>query len=155
MEVQLRAMHFVVFFFQAEDGIRDYKVTGVQTCALPISESESPQNATQQNANDVIPIKKLERVTSSQFHRVRPRAPANHAGDHERERNTVSFRLIHDRSFSPKLCAHKSDSYAFKGHVIWPPCLMVKFPICPARAAATPVSIGAFGSLRLLTHSKK
>src|SRR5256885_9731529 len=25
------------FFFQAEDGIRDYKVTGVQTCALPTS----------------------------------------------------------------------------------------------------------------------
>src|SRR3989454_133605 len=31
-------MFFVMFFFfQAEDGIRDYKVTGVQTCALPIS----------------------------------------------------------------------------------------------------------------------
>src|SRR5256885_3426716 len=28
------------FFFQAEDGIRDYKVTGVQTCALPICELE-------------------------------------------------------------------------------------------------------------------
>ena len=27
----------VVFFFQAEDGIRDWSVTGVQTCALPIS----------------------------------------------------------------------------------------------------------------------
>src|SRR5256886_12479859 len=27
----------VVFFFQAEDGIRDLTVTGVQTCALPIS----------------------------------------------------------------------------------------------------------------------
>src|SRR5256884_3640763 len=26
-----------VFFFQAEDGIRDVAVTGVQTCALPIS----------------------------------------------------------------------------------------------------------------------
>src|SRR5688500_19452219 len=26
----------MLFFFQAEDGIRDYKVTGVQTCALPI-----------------------------------------------------------------------------------------------------------------------
>src|SRR2546426_8425218 len=26
----------ICFFFQAEDGIRDYKVTGVQTCALPI-----------------------------------------------------------------------------------------------------------------------
>src|SRR5256885_10427272 len=32
--------HSAVFFFQAEDGIRDYKVTGVQTCALPISGSE-------------------------------------------------------------------------------------------------------------------
>src|SRR3989454_9752882 len=29
-------MSFLFFFFQAEDGIRDYKVTGVQTCALPI-----------------------------------------------------------------------------------------------------------------------
>src|SRR3712207_8368583 len=27
----------VIFFFQAEDGIRDIGVTGVQTCALPIS----------------------------------------------------------------------------------------------------------------------
>src|SRR5256885_6168826 len=31
------------FFFQAEDGIRDYKVTGVQTCALPIS-GATPRN---------------------------------------------------------------------------------------------------------------
>src|SRR2546426_9212065 len=33
---------FVFFFFQAEDGIRDYKVTGVQTCALPISSTPRP-----------------------------------------------------------------------------------------------------------------
>src|SRR5947209_15871254 len=30
---------FFFFFFQAEDGIRDIGVTGVQTCALPISSS--------------------------------------------------------------------------------------------------------------------
>src|SRR5690606_27540853 len=30
--------HTLFFFFQAEDGIRDFHVTGVQTCALPISE---------------------------------------------------------------------------------------------------------------------
>src|SRR2546426_8445579 len=30
-------LSYFFFFFQAEDGIRDYKVTGVQTCALPIS----------------------------------------------------------------------------------------------------------------------
>src|SRR5690606_39731056 len=30
-------VHLLFFFFQAEDGIRDFHVTGVQTCALPIS----------------------------------------------------------------------------------------------------------------------
>src|SRR3989449_1455548 len=38
---RLRSMRSVLlvcfFFFQAEDGIRDVAVTGVQTCALPIS----------------------------------------------------------------------------------------------------------------------
>src|SRR5690606_41092096 len=33
------------FFFQAEDGIRDFHVTGVQTCALPISESATSSSA--------------------------------------------------------------------------------------------------------------
>src|SRR2546426_5917550 len=37
---------FVFFFFQAEDGIRDYKVTGVQTCALPISFFFSAKSST-------------------------------------------------------------------------------------------------------------
>src|SRR3989449_7210487 len=40
-------MMFVFFFFQAEDGIRDVAVTGVQTCALPISDDEergAPRN---------------------------------------------------------------------------------------------------------------
>src|SRR5258708_8798962 len=34
---KLRMASFFLFFFQAEDGIRDDLVTGVQTCALPIS----------------------------------------------------------------------------------------------------------------------
>src|SRR5690349_22001200 len=33
---------FFFFFFQAEDGIRDLYVTGVQTCALPISAEAEP-----------------------------------------------------------------------------------------------------------------
>src|SRR5207249_5279356 len=32
-----RQSSIFIFFFQAEDGIRDRNVTGVQTCALPIS----------------------------------------------------------------------------------------------------------------------
>src|SRR5260370_29394216 len=34
----------VFFFFQAEDGIRDSSVTGVQTCALPISHGEGEKD---------------------------------------------------------------------------------------------------------------
>src|SRR6201987_6482812 len=34
-----------LFFFQGEDGIRDDLVTGVQTCALPISDRAAPRSA--------------------------------------------------------------------------------------------------------------
>src|SRR5260370_17912337 len=34
-------LYAVFFFFQAEDGIRDSSVTGVQTCALPISDARA------------------------------------------------------------------------------------------------------------------
>src|SRR5207248_4275233 len=38
--------NIVCFFFQAEDGIRDRTVTGVQTCALPISYRRDELDAT-------------------------------------------------------------------------------------------------------------
>src|SRR5258706_13675200 len=37
MLTQSNCFYAMSFFFQAEDGIRDWSVTGVQTCALPIS----------------------------------------------------------------------------------------------------------------------
>src|SRR5438093_5562338 len=37
MKPAARCVLLFLFFFQAEDGIRDWSVTGVQTCALPIS----------------------------------------------------------------------------------------------------------------------
>src|SRR2546430_3220831 len=45
---QLKCRHgfrILFFFFQAEDGIRDLTVTGVQTCALPISIPNSATTA--------------------------------------------------------------------------------------------------------------
>src|SRR2546430_5943154 len=39
---QRRCCSLFFFFFQAEDGIRDLTVTGVQTCALPIYEGAAP-----------------------------------------------------------------------------------------------------------------
>src|SRR5258707_2431614 len=41
----LDGLEFCCFFFQAEDGIRDIGVTGVQTCALPISPDPNGQMA--------------------------------------------------------------------------------------------------------------
>src|SRR5437763_13884072 len=38
---------FFFFFFQAEDGIRDTSVTGVQTCALPISPDDAAKGVKQ------------------------------------------------------------------------------------------------------------
>src|SRR5256886_5084107 len=43
------------FFFQAEDGIRDLTVTGVQTCALPISGSRPTANLSTPVAGRGIP----------------------------------------------------------------------------------------------------
>src|SRR6266487_2737584 len=40
----------VFFFFQAEDGIRDGRVTGVQTCALPISGAASARCSSRSRA---------------------------------------------------------------------------------------------------------
>src|SRR5256885_8745341 len=45
------------FFFQAEDGIRDYKVTGVQTCALPIFGAAGSDASTLNSVSAQVPLK--------------------------------------------------------------------------------------------------
>src|SRR5256885_7623197 len=61
----MTAILAVCFFFQAEDGIRDYKVTGVQTCALPISSKAGLKE------NDVVTEINGQRVEgSAQFRRM-------------------------------------------------------------------------------------
>src|SRR2546430_8637887 len=44
-------MFVIFFFFQAEDGIRDLTVTGVQTCALPISSSSRSRGGSRRRAS--------------------------------------------------------------------------------------------------------
>src|SRR5258707_10325898 len=54
------------FFFQAEDGIRDIGVTGVQTCALPIYEAfvalDDGPGGTLESAQDDAQFLRIERV---------------------------------------------------------------------------------------------
>src|SRR5438034_2838557 len=50
-----------IFFFQAEDGIRDHCVTGVQTCALPILEREKFVKLVEE-ALDTLPIRFHKRM---------------------------------------------------------------------------------------------
>ena len=56
---------FVFFFFQAEDGIRDVAVTGVQTCALPIYIPVIPAQGDSNSVSDE--IDNIDGVSSSQI----------------------------------------------------------------------------------------
>src|SRR5206468_5761496 len=74
----------VVFFFQAEDGIRDLIVTGVQTCALPIY----PAPPTDRHTRRVVrarraawPRASSRRDTRSEERRVGKECRARWAGD--------------------------------------------------------------------------
>src|SRR3989441_2659436 len=88
MRINMRLMAFtrwLFFFFQAEDGIRDKLVTGVQTCALPISSAE--------------PIRDV-RVSVARCPRrgaagaVHPHARPARASGHELERRALSRRHL-------------------------------------------------------------
>src|SRR5687767_15651571 len=58
---------FFFFFFQAEDGIRDKLVTGVQTCALPIFDAASttPARGGKSRADGRQPLLKIRAATAT------------------------------------------------------------------------------------------
>src|SRR5205085_8693039 len=72
-----RGVAVFVFFFQAEDGIRDLTVTGVQTCALPISrfadrncgkfQSENfPASGANHSSSEIAPSDRFTKMKPSQ-----------------------------------------------------------------------------------------
>src|SRR5689334_24416543 len=66
----LSILLFIIFFFQAEDGIRDGTVTGVQTCALPIWMWLTPETRRRQ------PHPAACRIAAAESGRAPDRAPA-------------------------------------------------------------------------------
>src|SRR5687768_18307849 len=80
-----------VFFFQAEDGIRDVAVTGVQTCALPIWRRSRPGDPARSPAGRV----PGGRATPGpRGHAARAEGPAHVAG---RPRRSEERRVGKDR----------------------------------------------------------
>src|SRR2546430_17388274 len=77
-EKTLCVLSFSFFFFQAEDGIRDLTVTGVQTCALPIcSTGRDPKTqACTGKADARLPALRVEAGSSAVRLRRRRRARA-------------------------------------------------------------------------------
>src|SRR5207342_3879328 len=67
---------FFFFFFQAEDGIRDFHVTGVQTCALPISSDRASAR----------PLRIERRVSGGRDHGGNRRHRSGRRGERSEER---------------------------------------------------------------------
>src|SRR5688500_19803712 len=61
------------FFLQAEDGIRDYKVTGVQTCALPIYSLVSGAKPSCWSADSTLEANAIKRLPVKPTHNTRGR----------------------------------------------------------------------------------
>src|SRR5438309_4699948 len=88
------------FFFQAEDGIRDGTVTGVQTCALPIYFSSTCPPACVGAANDDAELK-FERALegSKEFREVQIQSVTSSgaAGNQTGDQKVVQLTTIYSR----------------------------------------------------------
>src|SRR5688572_31130306 len=90
---------FCIFFFQAEDGIRDLTVTGVQTCALPISEERGNEKSDQDEPRQAAP-----RTCSSIWMspRFTPLRSEEHTSELQSQSNLVC-RLLLEKKKTPEL----------------------------------------------------
>src|SRR5438876_9149832 len=95
-------MLFIIFFFQAEDGIRDGRVTGVKTCALPISSWRSPgptaESSSRPRANGCGSVTSWQsRVPTKRSKRRRPPSWVGRLPDVRRSRSAEQLRHRVDR----------------------------------------------------------
>src|SRR5438132_4831092 len=71
MFIKVFYLFFFFFFFQAEDGIRDHCVTGVQTCALPISSGAGTGRGVVENTHERRRERKGQEVASCRKSKAR------------------------------------------------------------------------------------
>src|SRR2546426_10530247 len=80
----------IFFFFQAEDGIRDYKVTGVQTCALPICGRRADP------LSERTYLEGAEGREAHEHERIEPHDPPAQLVGHDLLDRRVGERVVHD-----------------------------------------------------------
>src|SRR5437762_13288355 len=120
---------WLCFFFQAEDGIRDTSVTGVQTCALPICATSVGGVLTGRGADIILiddPLKPEEALSEAQ------RKAANEWFDH-----TLYSRVNDKRHGAIVIIMQRLQEDDLVGHVLgqqaW---VVVRFPDVDAAADA-------------------
>src|SRR2546426_12810024 len=109
-------MHMITvfFFFQAEDGIRDYKVTGVQTCALPISEHDQLRAVARLHRLDGFGDEPVRALARGEAHAVRhvEEEPDVHPVPPARQRGRASVRKRMTTSALRRASAQRSPGLA-------------------------------------------
>src|SRR5688572_32334655 len=92
------------FFFQAEDGIRDLTVTGVQTCALPISNSPAAHLTAQPGQRP--PVKSIISLTEEQIDQIAYNPPRSeeHTSELQSQSNLVCRHLLEKKQRETTEC---------------------------------------------------
>src|SRR5437667_5672631 len=112
----MRCSYFCFFFFfQAEDGIRDRDVTGVQTCALPISYRLAIARPHDRVTDETAPVTPLD-PTSSVFRVPNDIGPADWRG-WVQERG-LYFAHDWDAAYTPLLETHDAGDAPLQGGLL-------------------------------------
>src|SRR2546430_13327815 len=106
----------MVFFFQAEDGIRDLTVTGVQTCALPIFDDEQHRHAPRLARGESL----LREAEALQLLEVLARRSEEHTSELQSQSNLVcrlllekkNSKVAYDTRQIPQRFAHRCHAAA-------------------------------------------
>src|SRR2546425_1598237 len=123
---------FFFFFFQAEDGIRDKLVTGVQTCALPISHNERRLN--REYWSETSPSLKEWRLQVNLYFPIGGSAPANAKRKRADRAHSPSFRPTRCRG--PEVRSTAGDRGRRRGPPpLWPRRLRVNLRCVPRKCS--------------------
>src|SRR3989454_3780938 len=152
-------MYLIIFFFQAEDGIRDYKVTGVQTCALPISpRAGAPRFAGAGCPRRARPVRRggsrlgvlslppVQRTAATRRRPLRGHRPASHGV----AAPVLRLALPHDRTGGPARCSPGPSLVRPVAGTLFPPrarCSLAVLPgarvLSPAGSHGLVISVGS------------